>query len=1214
MVSCDFLFMFLTDDFEIHIQIINIILTHNCFLFADVLQELLEGIEPHHRVRLTLSSPHLDHEIWLPFMTPDQLTADRVMIEVDRVLQSNYEWMFEGDFFINFVHAPLPGGGGYARNIGTLETLLIKKRCIIQIPRRDDMLCCARAIITAKANLDHHPRWNSIRTGCDIQTVLAEELHRNANVQTGVLCGKPEWVKFQQALGPEYQLVVVSREFFNSIVYAGPQYSEKQIMIYHAENHFSVITSMKAFVNKSYYCTRCHVGYQNNGSHQCMHACQFCHANKQCPFVAWQFCTACHRTFASEPCFAKHLANGTCHLLNSCADCGQTYHTYRKHYCGYIHCKSCKKSLPKGHQCYIQPLPHEKQDAKQVYLFYDFECMLDPDNRHVPNLCVVNKVCNKCMEQDIKQGSCDCNRCQLIFKGPTTLTDFCSWLFSGENKGAICLAHNAQSYDLYLIMEFIHATGIKPELIQNGKKILCLHAHGIKFIDSLNYFATSLAKLPDIFGLTELHKGFFPHLFSTAENQNYVGPMPLAAYYDPDGMKPDKREEFYTWYQQQTEFNFQNDLEKYCISDVDILQRCCGKFRSLFMQYADGIEPFASAVTIASACNEVYRKLFLEPEQIAIIPPQGYHPDQQSVIAMCWMDWMAAKNQTTIQHAGNGGELKVEGYKVDGVDLNTGAILEFQGCFYHGCETCYENRSTINPTNGLTMDDLRQRTRLRTEYLRRKGHTVIEKWECQFRAEIKQNDELKSFHQHYLPYEPIEPRQAFTGGRVNAITLFYEPRPGEQIRYVDFTSLYPYVCKYAKFPIGHPVIFRGADIPDHVEGLLKCKVLPPDKLFFPVLPFRTNSKLLFPLCRTCAETTAQSKCPHDNIEDRALTSTWVTCELDKAVELGYVILEKYEAWHFPHTTQYDPQTKEGGLWAPYINLWLQQKQQADGYPARCQNSDEQKQQYVDDYFQHEGIALDPSKIERNEGLRSLSKLMLNAHWGKFGQNPCKSKLTYISDPKEYINMMTSDSIEVSDLLYVNEEHVALRWVHKDQFVEALPNTNTVLAAYTTAHARLKLYSLLEKLQDRLLYMDTDSAVYIHREEAWNPPLGDYLGELKDETKGVPITTFLSGGAKNYAYKLEDGTTVCKIRGFTLNCRNSLTLNFDSMKKLITTPGEFQKPPSEKTTCTIQEPHKIVRKDGKLYTEAQDKHYRLVYDKRIIGKDLKTFPFGWKGPI
>jgi hypothetical protein len=1182
---------------------------NTCFMIADILRVLLVGVEPHDRVRLTISSPHFEHESWRPFRTSEQMTADRVMIEVDRVLQSNQEWMFEGDFYLNFIHAPLPVGAGFARNIGTLENLLKKKRCLLQIPHRNDMMCCARAIVTAKARLDEHPRWNSIRQGADIQTILAENLHEQAQVQMGVPCGKPEWVKFQQAIGADYQLIVLSREFFNSIVYTGPHYSEKQVVIYHAENHFSVITSMKAFFNKTYYCTKCHVGYQNDGTHKCKHGCKYCHAKTLCTFVAWHSCTTCHRSFASQACYDKHLANATCRLIQCCAQCGQTFHTYRKHYCGYLHCRQCKKSQPKDHKCHIQPLPHNKETSRQVYLFYDFECMLDDAKKHVPNLCVVNKVCSKCIENDIKEFCCDCQRQQLIFKGSTTLQDFGTWLFSGKNKGAIAIAHNAQSYDLYLIMDFVHANGIKPELIQNGKKILCLHANGLKFIDSLNYFSTSLAKLPDIFGLTEMHKGFFPHLFSTAEHQRYQGPIPPAEYYDPDGMKADKRDAFYTWYRQQKHFDFQLDLEKYCISDVDILQRCCGKFRSLFIQHADGIDPFAQAVTIASACNEVYRKLFLEPEQIAIIPTQGYQPDRQSVIAMCWLDWVAAHNHTTIQHARNGGEMKVEGYKVDGVDLQNGTVLEFQGCFFHGCSSCYENRSTVNPICGISMEELRQRTRLKTDYLRRKGHTVVEKWECDFRTEIKQNQELQDFYQQYQPHEPIQPRQAFTGGRVNAITLFYEPKEGEQIRYVDFTSLYPYVCKYARFPIGHPEIYKGGDIPNHIEGLLKCKVLPPPLLFHPVLPFKANSKLLFPLCRSCAITNNQSRCPHDNIEDRALTGTWVSAEIDKAVELGYVILEKYEAWHFPNTTQYDHVTKKGGLWAAYIDLWLQQKQQADGFPSWCQN-DEDKTQYIKDYLEHEGISLDPAKIERNEGLRSVAKVMLNSHWGKFGQNPSKTKLTYISDPHEYINMMTDDSIEVTDLLYVNEEHVALRWIHKDQFVESLPNTNVVLAAYTTAHARLKLYSLLENLQDRILYMDTDSAVYIHREDSWNPPLGDYLGELKDETKGVPITTFVSGGAKNYAYQLANGTTVCKIRGFTLNCRNSLTLNFESMKKLVTTPGEFHKSKNEKTSCTIQEPHKILRKDGHLYSEAQDKQYRLVYDKRIIGKDLKTFPFGW----
>ena len=67
-----------------------------------------------------------------------------------------------------------------------------------------------------------------------------------------------------------------------------------------------------------------------------------------------------------------------------------------------------------------------------------------------------------------------------------------------------------------------------------------------------------------------------------------------------------------------------------------------------------------------------------------------------------------------------------------------------------------------------------------------------------------------------------------------------------------------------------------------------------------------------------------------------------------------------------------------------------------------------------------------------------------------------------------------------------------------------------------------------------MYFDTDSVVYVHDEARWNPELGDYLGELKDETKGMRITHFVSGSAKNYTYQLEDGQQVCKIREFTLN--------------------------------------------------------------------------------
>ena len=112
-------------------------------------------------------------------MTPEQLTADRVMVEVDRVVQCNDRWLF-GDFYLNFIHALLPFGGGWNRgSAGCLESYLAEKKSIIQIKNKDT-LCCARAIVTAKARLDHHPKWSNIRHGRNEQLHLARQLHIDA--------------------------------------------------------------------------------------------------------------------------------------------------------------------------------------------------------------------------------------------------------------------------------------------------------------------------------------------------------------------------------------------------------------------------------------------------------------------------------------------------------------------------------------------------------------------------------------------------------------------------------------------------------------------------------------------------------------------------------------------------------------------------------------------------------------------------------------------------------------------------------------------------------------------------------------------------------------------------------------------------------------------------------------------------------------------------
>jgi len=49
----------------------------------------------------------------------------------------------------------------------------------------------------------------------------------------------------------------------------------------------------------------------------------------------------------------------------------------------------------------------------------------------------------------------------------------------------------------------------------------------------------------------------------------------------------------------------------------------------------------------------------------------------------------------------------------------------------------------------------------------------------------------------------------------------YKVREGEvSLQYVDVMSLYPYVCKYFKFPVGHPVIHVNETCEDR-EAMLQ---------------------------------------------------------------------------------------------------------------------------------------------------------------------------------------------------------------------------------------------------------------------------------------------------------------------------------------------------------------------------------------------------------
>lgn len=70
-----------------------------------------------------------------------------------------------------------------------------------------------------------------------------------------------------------------------------------------------------------------------------------------------------------------------------------------------------------------------------------------------------------------------------------------------------------------------------------------------------------LAAFAKTFGFTERQKGYSPHFFNRAENQDYAGPLPHWQYYDPD-------ETFLAWLNdlanKEYVFDFSAEIFHYC--------------------------------------------------------------------------------------------------------------------------------------------------------------------------------------------------------------------------------------------------------------------------------------------------------------------------------------------------------------------------------------------------------------------------------------------------------------------------------------------------------------------------------------------------------------------------------------------------------------------------------------------------------------------------
>ena len=174
----------------------------------------------------------------------------------------------------------------------------------------------------------------------------------------------------------------------------------------------------------------------------------------------------------------------------------------------------------------------------------------------------------------------------------------------------------------------------------------------------------------------------------------------------------------------------------------------------------------------------------------------------------------------------------------------------------HSLLIYYFKRDTINTKNQIDMETLRKRKKEKKKKIIDAGFNLVETWEC----EIEREKEFINFKKENKIeiIDPLNPRDAFFGGRTNITKLSYDFKKGEKGKYVDFVSLYPTVQFFKNYPKGHPTkILTPEKYDENWFGFIKCSILPPRKLYHPVLPVTTKcgnaQKLLFPFCRVCAE-------------------------------------------------------------------------------------------------------------------------------------------------------------------------------------------------------------------------------------------------------------------------------------------------------------------------------------------------------------------------
>lgn len=250
-------------------------------------------------------------------------------------------------------------------------------------------------------------------------------------------------------------------------------------------------------------------------------------------------------------------------------------------------------------------------------------------------------------------------------------------------------------------------------------------------------------------------------------------------------------------------------------------------------------------------------------------------------------------------------------------------------------------------------------------------------------------------------------RSSYWGGR----TEVFQPILKEGYHY-DVNSLYPYVMKNHRIPVGRPLHYQGdaaRNIFKHWYsykqggGFLEVDIHIPEDLHIPPLPAMRNKKLMFPVGK--------------------IHGVWTFEEIELALEMGARIHQIYQCVYFDKTKY---------IFKDFVSYFEEIKNNSEG------------------------------------AKRVFSKLMQNALYGKFGMRRIRKTLL----PIKYKEKCEAKGYKYTD--HHNdlfpEEFIEAEIPSRADYIQ--PH----IASYVTSLARIVLYrGLIQQLKlGEVAYCDTDS--------------------------------------------------------------------------------------------------------------------------------------------